>query len=161
MLEREALRSLVGKTAIASARAAYCRYQAIFSSSRWEALAALGAKKQRLLWAGTAVENPAYPETKYLEALTEPDTIMAIPPALLAAQHREQGEYRASRKNEGARRNLPGLSGNTDDAANVLRELKKLHISLDEIAERLLLLRLRRQADEYANALSRFPGLHG
>ena len=159
MLEREALRSLVGKSAITSAQAAYCRFQIIFSSSRWEALAALGARKQRLLWASTAVENPAYPEMKYLEALTQPDTIMTIPPALLAAQHREQGEYRASRKNEGARRNLPGLSGNTDDAANVLREFKKLHISLDEIADRLLLLRLRRQADEYANALSRFPGL--
>lgn len=159
MLEREALRSLIGKAAIASATAAYGRFQAVFSGPRWEALAALGARKQRLLWAGTAVENPAYPEMKYLEALTEPDTILSISPALLAAQHIEHREYRASRKNDEARRSLPGLSGNTDNAAAVLRELKKLHISLDEIAERLMPLRLRRRADEYANALSRFPGL--
>jgi hypothetical protein len=118
----------------------------------------LGAPKQRLLWAGITVENPAYRETKYLEALAEPDTIVAISPALLAAQHSEQGEYGTFMKNDVAR-SRTDLSGHADNAASVLRELKKLHISLDEIAERLLSLRLRRQSDEYANALSRFPCL--
>jgi transaldolase len=157
-LEREMLRSLVGRAAIASATAAYGRFQAIFSGARWEALAALGAPKQRLLWAGITVENPAYRETKYLEALAELDTIVAISPALLAAQHSEQGEYGTFMKNDVAR-SRTDLSGHADNAASVLRELKKLHISLDEIAERLLSLRLRRQSDEYANALSRFPCL--
>jgi hypothetical protein len=157
-LEREALRRLTGKAAIASAKAAYGRFQAIFSGPRWEALAAMGARKQRLLWAGTTVENPAYRETRYLDALAEPDAIMAISPALLTAYtvHRE---HEASRKSGGPSRNPDSLHGNTDDAAIVLSELRKLHISLDEIAGRLLSSRLKRQADAYADVLSRFPGL--
>jgi transaldolase len=142
-LERETLRSLVGKAAIASATAAYGRFQAIFSGPRWEALATMGARKQRLLWADTAVENPAYREMKYLEALAEPDAIAAVSPALLAAYE----ECRASRKNHGASRNLHGPHENANNTDIVLSELKKLHISLDELGERLLSSRLKRLAD--------------
>jgi hypothetical protein len=103
----------------------------------------MGARKQRLLWADTAVENPAYREMKYLEALAEPDTIAAVSPALLAAYE----ECRASRKNHAASRNLHGPHENTNNTDIVLSELKKLHISLDELGERLLSSRLKRKAD--------------
>jgi transaldolase len=142
-LERETLRSLVGKAAIASAKAAYGRFQAIFSGPRWEALAAMGARKQRLLWADTAVENPAYRETKYLEALAEPDTIAAVSPALVTAYK----EYRKSAGNSGTSRNPHSPHENSNNTDIVLSELKKLHVSLDELAERLLSSRLKRQAD--------------
>jgi transaldolase len=144
-LERETLKSLVGKAAIASAKAAYDRFQGIFSGPRWEALAAMGAQEQRLLWAGTAVENPAYREMKYLDALTEPDTIMAMSPALLATREK-YGERRKSTKNDSVPPSPYTRHEHAGDAAMVLSELRKLHISLDEIAERLLSSRLRRQA---------------
>jgi transaldolase len=142
VLERETLRSLVGKAAIASAQAAYGRFQGIFSGPRWEALAAMGARKQRLLWADAAIENPAYHEMKYLEALAQPDTIAAVTPALLAAYK----ENRKSGGNGGASRNPHGPHRNAGDTDIVLSELRKLHISLDEIGEALLSSRLKRTA---------------
>lgn len=162
-LEREALRGLVGKAAIASAKAAYGRFQAIFSGPRWEALVAMGAQKQRLLWAGTTVENLAYRETRYLDALGEPNTIMSISPALLAAytQHAEQGPSRKSGWPSRSSRSPDSPHEYANNASVVLSELKKLHISLDEIAERLLSSRLKRQADACADTSSRFPGLRG
>ena len=80
MLERETLRGLMGKAAIASAKVAYGRFQTIFSGPRWDALAAMGARKQRLLWESITIENPAYRETKYMQELIGADTIAAIPP---------------------------------------------------------------------------------
>jgi transaldolase / glucose-6-phosphate isomerase len=50
---------LRGKAAIANAKLAYVRYKALFSGSRWQALAAAGAKTQRLLWASTSTKSPA------------------------------------------------------------------------------------------------------
>jgi transaldolase len=124
-VERESLRNLLGKVAIANARVAYERYQAIFSGARWEALAAQGARKQRLLWASTAIENPAYRDVKYIEELIGPDTVTTIPPVTLAL-FRDHGRVRDS------------LQENTANAAILLSTLKTLRISLDDIASKLL-----------------------
>ena len=51
--EQAGLEELQGKIAIANAKLAYQRYQALFSGARWEALARRGAMAQRLLWAST------------------------------------------------------------------------------------------------------------
>ena len=66
---------LRGKVAIANAKLAYARYKALFSSARWQLLAASGAKTQRLLWASTSTKNPAYKDTMYVEALIGRDTV--------------------------------------------------------------------------------------
>ena len=100
----------------------------------------MGARKQRLLWADTTIENPAYIEMKYLEALAEPDTIAAVSPPLLAAYK----EYRS--KNGDASQNPRSPRENADNAGIVLTDLKKLHISLDEVGEALLSSRLKRHA---------------
>lgn len=76
---------LHGQAAIASATLAYNRYQALFSSPRWQTLAAAGARTQRLLWASTSTKNPAYKDTLYAEAVIGRDTVDTLPPATLDA----------------------------------------------------------------------------
>ncbi len=46
--EKARLNALKGKIAIANAKLAYQRYLRLFSGTRWQALAAKGAKPQRL-----------------------------------------------------------------------------------------------------------------
>ena len=123
-VERESLRNLLGKVAIANAKVAYESYQTLFSGPRWESLATQGAQKQRLLWASTSIKNPAYRDVKYIEELIGPDTITAIPPATLST-FRDHGRVRDS------------LQENTANAAILLSTLKTLRISLDEIAIKL------------------------
>ena len=50
-----------GKAGVANARLAYQAYEEVFSTQRWQALAADGAHTQRPLWASTGVKDPAYP----------------------------------------------------------------------------------------------------
>src|SRR5947209_7001930 len=78
-------KELQGTAAIANARAAYQRFKEIFSSERWQALADAGARVQRPLFASTGTKNPAYPETKYVDALVGPNTVNTMPMATLNA----------------------------------------------------------------------------
>jgi transaldolase len=64
---------LRGKTAIANARLAYRQFEQMLSGSRWQALAAAGARPQRPLWASTSTKDPAYPDTRYVVDLVAPD----------------------------------------------------------------------------------------
>jgi transaldolase len=70
---------LVGEVAIASAKKAYEIYKRVFSTERWKKLGSKGAKPQRLLWASTGSKNPAFKDTKYVEALIGPDTVDTVP----------------------------------------------------------------------------------
>jgi transaldolase len=76
---------LRGKTAIACARLAFQEYKAILASPRWQALAALGAAPQRLLWGSTGTKDPSYRDVKYVEALIGADTIDTMPLTTLNA----------------------------------------------------------------------------
>jgi transaldolase/glucose-6-phosphate isomerase len=76
---------LLGQAAIANARLAYSRFQAIFSGAEWDALAAQGAQVQRPLWASTSTKNPRYRDVRYIEELIGPDTVNTVPPATLEA----------------------------------------------------------------------------
>ncbi len=75
----EELNDLQGKVAIANAQVAYERFQEIFSSDRWRALQAKGARLQRPLWASTSTKNPAYRDVLYVESLIGPHTINTMP----------------------------------------------------------------------------------
>lgn len=79
LLDEKGLGDLKGEIAIASAKKAYEIYKRIFSGERWEKLAAKGAQPQRLLWASTSSKNPAFKDTKYVEALIGPDTVDTVP----------------------------------------------------------------------------------
>ena len=77
--------SLKGKAALANAQLAYQAYEEVFSSDRWRALEAHGAKPQRPLWASTGVKNPDYPDTVYVSDLIAPDTVNTMPQQTLMA----------------------------------------------------------------------------
>ena len=62
----EEAKSLKGKAAIANARLAYQRYEEVFGTDRWAALADAGGLPQRPLWASTGVKDPAYDDTMYV-----------------------------------------------------------------------------------------------
>ncbi|MGC2083083.1 MAG: bifunctional transaldolase/phosoglucose isomerase [Bradyrhizobium sp.] len=123
--EKERLAALKGKVAIANAKMAYQDYKRLFSGARWEALAAKGAKPQRLLWASTGTKNKDYRDTLYVEELIGPNTINTVPPATLDA-FRDHGKVRDS------------LEENVEDAKAVLDELAHTGISLDAITAELV-----------------------
>ena len=68
-----------GRAAVAQAKLAYRLFDEQFSGERWERLAALGAHRQRPLWASTSTKNPAYPDTLYVDGLIGPDTVNTLP----------------------------------------------------------------------------------
>ena len=124
--EKERLTALKGKVAIANAKMAYQDYKRLFAGSRWEKLAAKGAKPQRLLWASTGTKNKDYSDVLYVEELIGPDTVNTVPPATLDA-FRDHGKVRDS------------LEENVEDAARVLEELARSGISLDAITAELVI----------------------
>jgi transaldolase len=79
------LRSVKGKVAIANAKVAYQEYKKIIESENWQALAAKGAKVQRLLWASTSTKDPHYSDVMYVDELIGPDTVNTLPPATITA----------------------------------------------------------------------------
>jgi transaldolase len=84
---------LRGQAAVANSRLAYEVYEQMLGSPRWQALAAKGAKAQRLLWASTGVKDKSYPDTKYVVELVARDTVNTMPEATLHAVA-DHGEIR-------------------------------------------------------------------
>jgi len=123
--EKERLAALKGKIAIANAKLAYQDYKRLFSATRWDKLAAKGAKPQRLLWASTGTKNKDYSDVLYVEELIGPNTVNTVPPATLDA-FRDHGTPRDS------------LEENIEDARGVLAELETSGISLDAITSDLV-----------------------
>ena len=76
---------LRGRLAIASARAAYQRYQARFGGGEWARLTGLGDRTQRPLWASTGTKNPAYSDVRYVSELIGPGVISTMPEQTLRA----------------------------------------------------------------------------
>ena len=74
-----AARALRGKAAIASACRAYEIFEESLGSAQWQALAAQGARPQRLLWASTSTKDPSFSPVKYVEELVVPNTVNTMP----------------------------------------------------------------------------------
>lgn len=128
---------LRGKVAIANAKIAYTRYQALFSGPRWQALASAGAKTQRLLWASTSTKNPAYKDTLYVETLIGRDTINTMPPATMDA-FRDRGQV------------VPdAIEQDVAGARAILIDLESHHISLDDVTEELVTEGVQQFADAF------------
>jgi len=123
--KRELLSGVEGKVAIANAKLTYKKYQELFGSPRWKALAAKGAQTQRLLWASTSTKNPKYRDVLYVEELIGADTVDTIPPATFDA-FREHGKLRAS------------LTEDVPSAAKTMDNLEKAGISMKEVTQKLL-----------------------
>jgi transaldolase/glucose-6-phosphate isomerase len=135
------LSALKGTAAIANAKLAYQSYRRIFSGARWQALAAHGAKPQRVLWASTGTKNPSYSDVLYVEELIGPDTINTMPPETLAA-YRDHGHPR------------PTLESNVASAQKVLDDLAKAGVSLDKITNELLVDGVKKFVEPYTKLLA-------
>jgi len=134
--ERARLERLHGQTAIANARLAYQSYKHIFTGPRWEALAAKGARKQRLLWASTSVKNPRYRDVMYVEELIGPETIDTVPVETLSA-FRDHGKARAS------------LESDLEQAKTTLAELEASGISLRKVTDDLIVEGIKKFQEPY------------
>jgi transaldolase len=122
--EQQQLKSVQGKVAIANGKQTYQKYQAIFGTDRWKALAVKGGQTQRVLWASTSTKNPAYRDVLYVEELIGRDTVDTIPPATLDA-FREHGKPRVS------------LTEDVASAKRTMETTAKLGISMKEVTDKL------------------------
>ncbi len=138
--KRALLTSVQGKVAIANAKLTYRKYQEIYGTARWKALAAKGAQTQRLLWASTSTKNPKYRDVMYVEELIGPDTVDTIPPATFDA-FRDHGRAR------------PSLTESVDEAAKVMTSLEKAGVSMKEVTEKLVVDGVKLFADAFKQLL--------
>jgi transaldolase/glucose-6-phosphate isomerase len=123
--DAEALKALDGKVAIANAKLAYLSYQAIVAGDRWQALAAKGARPQRLLWASTGTKNKAFSDVLYVEQLIGRDTVNTMPVATMDA-FRDHGEPADT------------LARGLDEARHVLAETERLGLDLADVTSGLV-----------------------
>jgi transaldolase len=77
--------ALRGKAAVAQAQVAYQHFHSAFTTDRWKALDAKGARVQRPLWASTSTKNPAYSDLLYVDSLIGPSTVNTMPDGTLKA----------------------------------------------------------------------------
>jgi transaldolase len=113
--------ALKGKAGVANARLAYQAYEEVFATPRWANLAAGGAHRQRPLWASTGVKDPAYKDTMYVVELAAPSTVNTMPTKTMQAVA-DHGEIAGDQ-----------VTGNYDDAGNVLDALERLGISYADV----------------------------
>lgn len=123
--EKERLKILKGRAAIANAKLAYRLFRQKFAGPRWEALARQGARVQRPLWASTSTKNPEYRDVMYAEELIGPDTVDTMPPATIDA-FRDHGVVEKS------------VDKKIAAAEGLLKEIEAVGISLREVTGKLL-----------------------
>ena len=114
-------KGLRGQAAIANARLAYAAYLRAFSSERWQALAAQGARAQRPLWASTGVKDPSYPDTQYVDELVAPNTVNTMPEKTLRAVA-DHGSIDGDK-----------VTGSEEQAQEVFDRLTEVGINLDDV----------------------------
>src|SRR5918997_278018 len=115
--DRTVAAALRGRAAIANAKLAYRLFRREFSTPRWAALRARGARVQRPLWASTSTKNPAYRDVMYVEQLIGRDTVNTMPPATIEA-FRDHGEVART------------VDANLEDAEHTISDLAALGISM-------------------------------
>ncbi|TDD84702.1 transaldolase [Saccharopolyspora karakumensis] len=116
---------LRGQAAIANARLAYAAYQEDFSSERWKALQAEGARAQRPLWASTGVKDKSYSDTRYVDELAAPNTVNTMPESTL----------QATADHADVRGDL--VSGTAQASQKVFDDLAAAGIDLDDVFKHL------------------------
>ena len=136
----EEARVLLGKVAVANSRAVYKIFTEMFSTERFEALAAQGARRQRPLWASTSTKNPDYPATLYVDELIGSDTVNTMPENTMG-EFREHGDVSET------------LSEDLDYWMGVLDRVEALGIDLEEIMDDLRVDGLQKFSDSYDELL--------
>jgi transaldolase len=116
---------LRGQAAIANTHLAYELYTETLRSRRWQALAAGGARPQRLLWASTGVKDKAFEDTRYVVELVAPDTVNTMPEATLQAVA-DHGKVRGDT-----------IQGGYAAARSVLNGLHRIGVDMADVASTL------------------------
>jgi transaldolase len=145
---------LRGQLAIVSARVAYQRYLDRFAGAGWEQLEALGARRQRPLWASTGTKNPLYSDVRYVAELIGPDVISTMPEATLHA-FADHGQVARTldAQPEAAERTLAAAAGTGIDLTTITSELEREGVgSFCDSYQQLL-----RELGQMADALDRVP----
>ncbi|MGY1700308.1 transaldolase [Geodermatophilus sp. SYSU D00766] len=119
-LEKVGADELKGKAALANAQLAYQAYEEVFSSDRWKALEAKGARPQRPLWASTGVKNPEYSDTLYVSELVAPGTVNTMPEKTMKA-YADHGEAGTP------------VQQTYDDAAATMKAIADAGVDLDDV----------------------------
>lgn len=135
------LEPLFGQAAVASAKIAYDRYQAVFGGEPFAELRAAGARVQRPLWASTSTKNPAYPDTKYVDPLIGPNTVNTLPPVTLDAIRDHATAART-------------IDQHVDQAHAAFDQLRAAGIDFDAITDQLLTEGIKAFADSFEKLLA-------
>jgi transaldolase/glucose-6-phosphate isomerase len=122
--EKERIKGLMGKAAVANAKLAYRKYREVFSGERFSTLKEKGAHIQCLLWGSTGTKNPSYSNIKYVEEIIGPDIINTMPEKTMKA-FKDHGNARAT------------IEEGLDEAEAVFRDLGSLGIDMDQVTQQL------------------------
>ncbi|HUQ47221.1 MAG TPA: transaldolase [Gemmatimonadaceae bacterium] len=123
--DRDRLKMLKGRAAVANAKLAYRLFTRRFAEPRWKALEEKGGRVQQPLWASTGVKNPAYRDVMYVEDLIGPHTVNTMPPALIDA-FKDHGDV------------APSVDKRLGAAEGLLREIEAVGISIKDVTDKLL-----------------------
>ena len=115
---------LRNRLGVAVGLATYRAHCELLRTPRWLALAAAGARKQRLLWASTGVKDPKAPADLYVTALAAPDTIDTMPEKTLLA-FAQHGSVKGAIPQDGG------------DAEQVLARFAAAGVDVDALAAKL------------------------
>ena len=116
--------TLKNRLGLAIGRVAYKAYHDLMESDRWQRLANLGARPQRLLFASTGTKDPKASDTLYIDGLAAPNTVNTMPEGTLKAMA-DHGKAAEAIKRDGG------------DGPKTLDEFTKAGIDLKALAEKL------------------------
>ncbi|HEU5226768.1 MAG TPA: transaldolase [Ktedonobacteraceae bacterium] len=145
--EKEQLKALEGKAAIANARLVYQEFKRIFHSPRFETLKHSGAHVQRPLWASTSTKNPAYRDVLYAEELIGPDTVDTMPLSTIE-NFRDHGIVAHTVEKDPAR------------AKAELDALEKIGIHYDQVTQQLQDEGVQKFADSFHQLFASIESKH-
>lgn len=141
MTEKETVRPLYGRAAVANAKLAFKKYYETFSGDRFRRLEEKGARIQRILWASTSTKNPAYSDIKYIEELIAPDSISTMPENTLKA-FKDHGKVRVS------------IFDNADESDTLFPALRETGIDMDQVTDTLEQEGVKLFSDSFYSAIS-------
>lgn len=139
--EKDQLLEILGKTAVANAKAAYLLYKKHYGSPSWDPLKKKGARPQRPLWASTSTKNPHYSDLMYVDTLIGLNTVNTLPPQTLAA-FLDHGTVADT------------LESGVEEARKTLELLRTLKIDLRKITDQLEADGVQQFVDAYDKLIS-------
>ena len=148
-LEQAGRNDLMGRLGIASAKLAYAHFEQVFAGPIWERLEAVGASRQKPLWASTSTKNPAYRDVMYVEELVGPETVDTMPPETLEA-FADHGEVRGDTVREGV-----------EEAQAHLEQLAQAGVDVDDVTDQLEREGVQRFSDSFEQLLAGIESKRG